>query len=60
MYRLKSLGKSLEWGDKIPNGIFYKYKRDIFEDRVPAIQEKPLVRQKFSLEETKHEIEKFY
>jgi len=27
---------------------------------VPAIQEKPLVRQKFSLEEVKHEIEKFY
>jgi 2-oxoglutarate ferredoxin oxidoreductase subunit beta len=57
---MKAFEKSLEWGEKIPNGIFYKYERDIFEERTPAIQEKPLVKQKFSLEEVKREIEKFY
>ncbi len=56
----KAFEKSLEWGDKIPNGIFYKHKRDIYEEKVPAIQEKSLVRQKFSIDEVKHEIEKFY
>ncbi|HWR25083.1 MAG TPA: 2-oxoacid:ferredoxin oxidoreductase subunit beta, partial [Methanosarcina sp.] len=46
--RLKAFERSLEWGEKIPNGIFYKNERDVLEERVPAIQEKPLVRQKFS------------
>lgn len=58
--QVKAFEKSLEWGDKIPNGIFYKYKRDVYEMRVPAIQEKSLVRQGFFIDEVKHEIEKFY
>jgi 2-oxoglutarate/2-oxoacid ferredoxin oxidoreductase subunit beta len=58
--RVKAFERSLEWGDKIPNGIFYKSEREILEKGVPTIQEKPLVRQKFSIEEVKHEIEKFY
>ncbi len=58
--RIKAFERSLEWGDKIPNGIFYKNKREILEEGVPAIMEKPLVKQKFSIEEVKHEIEKFY
>jgi 2-oxoglutarate ferredoxin oxidoreductase subunit beta len=58
--RVKAFERSLEWGDKIPNGIFYKSEREILEKGVPTIQEKPLVRQKFSIEDVKHEIEKFY
>jgi 2-oxoglutarate ferredoxin oxidoreductase subunit beta len=58
--RIKAFERSLEWGDKIPNGIFYKSEREILEKGVPTIQEKPLVRQKFSIEDVKHEIEKFY
>jgi 2-oxoglutarate ferredoxin oxidoreductase subunit beta len=58
--RIKAFEKSLEWGDKIPNGIFYKNERKMLEEGVPAIQEKPLVRQGFSIDELKHEIEKFY
>lgn len=58
--RIKAFERSLEWRDKIPNGIFYKNERKILEEGVPAIQEKPLVRQKFYIEEVKHEIEKFY
>ena len=58
--RIKAFQKSLEWGNKIPNGIFYKNERKILEEGVPAIQEKPLVRQEFSIEKIKHEIDKFY
>jgi len=47
-------------GGKIPNGIFYQNARETLEDGIPAIQEKSLVRQKFSIEDVKHEIEKFY
>lgn len=58
--RLKAFERALEWGERIPNGIFYKNKRKTLEELIPVIREKPLVRQKFSPEETKYELEKFY
>jgi 2-oxoglutarate/2-oxoacid ferredoxin oxidoreductase subunit beta len=58
--RIKAFERSLEWGDKIPNGIFYKNERETLEKGVPAIREKLLVRQEFSIEKVKHEIEKLY
>ncbi|AKB17899.1 2-oxoacid:ferredoxin oxidoreductase subunit beta [Methanosarcina sp. WWM596] len=58
--RVKAFERSLEWGDKIPNGIFYKNDKETLEEMVPTIRKEPLVRQKFSIEEVKHEIEKFY
>ncbi|WP_440947553.1 2-oxoacid:ferredoxin oxidoreductase subunit beta [Methanosarcina sp. T3] len=58
--RLKAFERSLEWGDKIPNGIFYKKDKEALEEIIPTIRETPLVRQKFSIENVKHEIEKFY
>jgi 2-oxoglutarate ferredoxin oxidoreductase subunit beta len=38
--------KSLEWGDRIPIGIFYKNDRPVFEERLPATKGTPLVKQK--------------
>jgi 2-oxoglutarate/2-oxoacid ferredoxin oxidoreductase subunit beta len=58
--RIRAFQKTLEWGDKIPNGIFYKKEKEMFEERVPAIEKQPLVRQEFNLGKVKHEIEKFY
>jgi 2-oxoglutarate ferredoxin oxidoreductase subunit beta len=58
--RIRAFQKTLEWGDKIPNGIFYKKEKEMFEERVPAIETQPLVRQEFNLEKVKREIEKFY
>ena len=58
--RIRAFQKTLEWGDKIPNGIFYKKEKEMFEERVPAIEKQPLVRQEFNLEKVKREIEKFY
>ncbi len=58
--RLKAFERALEWGERIPNGIFFKNDREPLEELVPVIREKPLVRQKFSPEEMKRELEKFY
>lgn len=58
--RIKAFERSLEWGDKIPNGIFYKKDKETLEEMVPTIRKESLVRQKFSIEAVKHEIETFY
>lgn len=58
--RLKAFERALEWGEKIPNGIFFKSSRKTLEELIPVIREKPLVRQKFSPEDAKRELEKFY
>jgi 2-oxoglutarate ferredoxin oxidoreductase subunit beta len=43
--RIAAFKKSLEWGEKIPIGIFYKNDRPLFEDGLEAIRSGPLVRQ---------------
>lgn len=43
--KLAAFKKSLEWGDKIPIGIFYQEDRPTFEKELPQIREKPLVEQ---------------
>ncbi len=58
--RIKAFERSLEWGNKIPSGIFYKKDKETLEEMVPTIREMPLVRKKFSVEALKHEIESFY
>lgn len=58
--RLKAFERSLEWGEKIPNGIFYKNNRKSLGELIPVIQEQTLVRQKFLIENVKRELEMFY
>jgi len=58
--QIKAFERALEWGDKIPNGIFYKNDKETLEEIVPTIHEIPLVRKKFSVEALKQEIERFY
>ncbi len=41
--RLKAVEKAVEWGDKIPLGIFYKEDKPTSEDREPALASGPLV-----------------
>lgn len=43
--KLKALEKSMEWGDKIPIGVFYKEERPTYEDELPQIAKVPLVKQ---------------
>jgi 2-oxoglutarate ferredoxin oxidoreductase subunit beta len=44
-----ALGKSFEWGDRIPIGIFYRSEQPTYEDQEPALRSGPLVRQKLGL-----------
>ncbi|MCL5773405.1 MAG: thiamine pyrophosphate-dependent enzyme [Firmicutes bacterium] len=37
--------KAMEWGDRIPIGLFYKESRLTYEDELPQIKDMPLVRQ---------------
>ncbi len=44
--RVKAIGAALEWGDKIPTGVFYNTdKGDDFIDKIPQISDKPLSEQ---------------
>jgi 2-oxoglutarate ferredoxin oxidoreductase subunit beta len=37
--------KAQEWGDRIPTGIIYRQERPVYEEQIPALKKKPLVRQ---------------
>ena len=41
--KLAAFERSQEWGDRIPIGVIYQVESQPFEDRLPAIQEGPLV-----------------
>jgi 2-oxoglutarate ferredoxin oxidoreductase subunit beta len=41
----KALIKAGEWGKKIPIGLFYQEKRPTYEDQLPQLVKKPLVKQ---------------
>jgi 2-oxoglutarate ferredoxin oxidoreductase subunit beta len=43
--RAGAFARALEWGERIPIGIIYRNNRRTFEERIPVIQDKPLVKQ---------------
>jgi 2-oxoglutarate ferredoxin oxidoreductase subunit beta len=40
-----ALKKAQVWGDRIPIGIIYRQERPVYEDTLPQLKEKPLVKQ---------------
>jgi len=58
--RVEAFRRSLEWGDKIPTGIFYRNDRAPLEKSFPVIENEPLIQQKFSMSKTLEEIADFY
>ncbi len=58
--RIQAFKKTLEWGDHIPIGIIYRNNRQILEKRIPAIKDKPLVRQAFNPLKLKTTMEAFF
>jgi len=58
--RIEAFKKSLEWGEKIPTGIIYRNSRPTLEERIPVIEETPLIKQLFSFKEAEKEIRGFY
>jgi 2-oxoglutarate/2-oxoacid ferredoxin oxidoreductase subunit beta len=57
--RVEAFRRSLEWGDKIPIGIFYRHERPLFEDTHPVLKEKPLVNQVGDIAALKKFVEEF-
>jgi len=49
--RLAAFQRSLEWGEKIPLGIFYRNQRPTMADKIPVLKENPLVKQSFDHKE---------
>ncbi len=58
--RVEAFSRSLEWGDKIPTGIFYLSKRDPYEKHIPALEKTTLVNQAFSKEKASLAISEFF
>lgn len=47
--RAEAFKKALEWEDKIPIGVIYRNNRPAFEEKVPIIKDKPLVKQEVDI-----------
>jgi 2-oxoglutarate ferredoxin oxidoreductase subunit beta len=58
--RVQAFEKSLEWGDAIPTGIFYRHARAHFSEKIPLRSRKPLVSQPFEQKETLRLLEEFF
>lgn len=54
-----ALEKAMEWGDKIPTGVFYRATRPTSEDLEPALATRPLVTQRLGPENIDEIIEEF-
>lgn len=58
--RLAAFARSLEWGDKIPTGIFYRRVRPLITEHLPQLAEGPLTDRPFDFQKTKSILEEFY
>jgi len=59
--RAAAFARALEWGDRIPIGIIYRNRRRAYEDQVPVIAERPLVRQEsFSISKIAATLKEFF
>jgi 2-oxoglutarate ferredoxin oxidoreductase subunit beta len=58
--RTEAFRRSLEWGDRIPLGIFFKNSRPAYEKRISVIQDTPLVRQSFDSSKVEATMKEFY
>jgi 2-oxoglutarate ferredoxin oxidoreductase subunit beta len=58
--RIAAFKKALEWGERIPLGIIYRNSRQILEERIPVIKDKPLVHQSFDPSKIETTLKEFY
>jgi 2-oxoglutarate ferredoxin oxidoreductase subunit beta len=58
--RIKAFERALEWGDRIPIGIIYRNNRPSLEERIPIIQDTPLVRQMPDINKIENILKEFY
>lgn len=57
--KLKAMELALQWGDKIPLGLFYQEEKPTSEDREPALTEKTLVESPLAPENLDSILEEF-
>ncbi len=57
--RSAAFQKSLEWGEKIPIGVIYLEERPLYEEHLPRITDKPLVKQDHDVKEFSKILEEF-
>lgn len=57
--RVAAFKRSLEWGDKIPIGLFYTCDRPVYEPNLPAAGGVPLVKQKLDPMQIEELLEEF-
>lgn len=58
--KVEAFKKSLESDGRIATGIIYRSERPTFEERIPVIQDTPLMEQSFSLKDTEKELRAFH
>jgi 2-oxoglutarate ferredoxin oxidoreductase subunit beta len=58
--RVEAFRRALEWGERIPTGIIYKNNRPVLEERIPILQNTPLVRQLFDRSNLQATLKEFY
>jgi 2-oxoglutarate/2-oxoacid ferredoxin oxidoreductase subunit beta len=58
--RVQAFQTALEFGERIPVGVLYRHQRAVFEEKVPVIRERPLVRQEPLFPQTRGALEEFY
>ncbi|MDO9287483.1 MAG: 2-oxoacid:ferredoxin oxidoreductase subunit beta [Thermodesulfovibrionales bacterium] len=58
--RTEAFKRALEWGDRIPVGIIYRNSRQMLEERIPIIMDKPLVKQLPALSKLETTLKEFY
>ncbi len=57
--KLKAIEKAMEWGDKIPLGLFYKEEKPTSEDHEPALANGPLLSSRVVSERLNDVLEEF-
>jgi 2-oxoglutarate ferredoxin oxidoreductase subunit beta len=58
--RQTAFQRSLEWGDRIPTGIFYRNQRQVLTDALPPLKAGPLPSQGFDPQKTRSVLQEFY
>ncbi len=57
--QVHAFAKSLEWGEKIPLGVFYEKGKPVFEDNFDALKSSTLVKSKYETEKVNELIDSF-
>jgi 2-oxoglutarate ferredoxin oxidoreductase subunit beta len=58
--QLQALKRSLEWGERIPIGIFYRKEKQTFTDDLPPLNNGPLPQQVFDQQKAAQVLQEFY